>query len=279
MKNKILKEIILKTNAKTLKILNGLYKSIYKKQINEYKNIREYVLGDEIKNINWKASSKTQKLQIKEYESKSQNSFLLVLDNSNSMNAETNKYENKKEIVINIASILGYIIQNNDDKLSILFKQEIANIKNNFYELDNKLTNYKNNQENNTLHGSLKCIENIKTKHTIFIITDIKGVDNLDETLLKRITKKHVVFIININDNYHNNHLLNIDKNKRISTFFTKDLKLRKIEKELRSKLIKQNKKKLIKYKIGSITIETSEEIVIKLIKLLEERKRWINLS
>ena len=76
MKNKILKEIILKTNAKTLKILNGLYKSIYKKQINEYKNIREYVLGDEIKNINWKASSKTQKLQIKEYESKSQNSFL-----------------------------------------------------------------------------------------------------------------------------------------------------------------------------------------------------------
>lgn len=279
MKNKILKEIILKTNAKTLKILNGLYKSIYKKQINEYKNIREYVLGDEIKNINWKASSKTQKLQIKEYESKSQNSFLLVLDNSNSMNAETNKYENKKEIVINIASILGYIIQNNDDKLSILFKQEIANIKNNFYELDNKLTNYKNNQENNTLQGSLKCIENIKTKHTIFIITDIKEVDNLDETLLKRITKKHVVFIININDNYHNNHLLNIDKKKRISTFFTKDLKLRKIEKELRSKLIKQNKKKLIKYKICSITIETSEEIVIKLIKLLEERKRWINLS
>lgn len=46
------------------------------------KNIREYISGDSIKNISWKASAKRNKLMVKEYEAKSDSNLIIIIDMS-----------------------------------------------------------------------------------------------------------------------------------------------------------------------------------------------------
>ena len=51
----------------------------------EYKDIREYHPGDEYRKIDWKATARTGKLMIREYEAEAENNIVLVLDLSRNM--------------------------------------------------------------------------------------------------------------------------------------------------------------------------------------------------
>ena len=49
----------LTSNKKTANVLDGTFKSIYKGKSMNFENLREYVIDDDIKDIDWKASSRS----------------------------------------------------------------------------------------------------------------------------------------------------------------------------------------------------------------------------
>ena len=65
--NKIKGNIHISSNNKTANMLDGTYKSIYKGKSLNFDDLREYVPGDNVKDIDWKASARSNNILIKQY--------------------------------------------------------------------------------------------------------------------------------------------------------------------------------------------------------------------
>ena len=120
--NKIKANISIYSNKKTSNYLDGAYKSIYRGKSMNFENLREYVINDEIKNIDWKTSAKTNKLYVKQFISEKKHNILFIIDNSISMSADTNFHENKKNIALFTIGTIIYIATKNNDDIGLLYQ-------------------------------------------------------------------------------------------------------------------------------------------------------------
>ena len=279
--NKIKANIAIFSNKKTNNILDGTYKSIYRGKSMNFENLREYVINDDIKDIDWKASAKTNTLYVKQFIAEKKHNILFIIDNNETMYADTNQHENKKNVSLYTAGTIGYLAIKNNDYIGMLYKDDskinYKPFKNNIYNLEEYICNYNNSKSsNNTSIDELLeyAFKNISKRMIIIAITDIKGINSIKETTLKKLKFKHDLLIVNINDNYMSGeNVFDIKSKKYISNFILKDTKLNQIEKELRNELINQNKDKLMRHKVTLTTISSIKEINYKIIHLLEEHK------
>lgn len=275
--NLIKAKINIKNNKVSFNYLNGIYKSMYKDKSLDFNNLKEYEITDDIKDINWKSSIKTNKLLVKKYIKETNKKVLIIIDNNISMNADTNKGENKKELALYAAGTIGFIAINNNDYLSILFKEEEPIFKRNINHLEMQLENYNNTKTNSSsINKIIKKITKTNTKnYLIFIITDIKGINSLEINNIKILSKYNDIFTININDNYiYGNNIYNINNKKYIPSIFSKNKKLHELEINIRKELLNKNSSKLNKFNINIVDISSIEELNIKIIKLLKEHNK-----
>ena len=65
--NKIKANISIYSSKKSTNLLDGTYKSIYRGKSMNFENLREYVMNDDIKDIDWKASARSGTLYVKQF--------------------------------------------------------------------------------------------------------------------------------------------------------------------------------------------------------------------
>ena len=77
---KIKANIAIHTNIKATSILDGSYKSVFMGKSLNFEDLREYIPGDNIRDIDWKASSRSRMLLVKRYIAEKKHNILLVFD-------------------------------------------------------------------------------------------------------------------------------------------------------------------------------------------------------
>ena len=97
---RIKSNISIYASKKTSNILDGEYKSIYKGRSMEFDDLREYVIGDDVKDIDWKSSSRTGKILIRRYIAEKKHNILFIYDVNKKMIADSIEGDNKKNIAI-----------------------------------------------------------------------------------------------------------------------------------------------------------------------------------
>ncbi|MCD5385381.1 DUF58 domain-containing protein [Candidatus Gracilibacteria bacterium] len=245
---------------KLSKILNGglfgAYKSMFHGKGLEFSEHKEYNYGDNIKDIDWKASSKTDKIQSKRYEEERDLNILFVLDNSNLMNfgsKDKTKKDTLEEVFYSLSLSAYY---NNDNIGGLIFDGKNIDFvdykksRNNIYKILEKLENKNNDKStkssiNNILNDLIK--RQLKN-NLIFILTD--DLQNINEKLLKLIGVNNELVFININDYFENNLIensINITLNG-LGNFLNIDLKDK--DKLLEYRQIREKKLKLLKTKL-----------------------------
>ena len=98
--------------------LSGLHRSPYFGQSVEFAQHREYAPGDDIRRIDWKVWSKTDRFYIKQYEEETNLRTTLLVDLSESMlfgSGELTKYE----YACQIAASLAYLLLRQQDSVGI----------------------------------------------------------------------------------------------------------------------------------------------------------------
>jgi uncharacterized protein (DUF58 family) len=98
--------------------LSGQHKSPFFGQSIEFVQHREYVAGDDIRHLDWKVWSKTNKFYIKQYEAETNLRAALVVDTSESMiygNGPMNKYE----YACTSAACLAYMVIRQQDSAGL----------------------------------------------------------------------------------------------------------------------------------------------------------------
>jgi len=136
-----------------------------------------------------------------------------------------------------------------------------------FENVEKILTHYESNVEGTNTSNLAKSlsyiINNINRKMVIFVIT-----------VLKRLVAYHDMLFININDAYMTGEkAYDMDTSKYIPKILLEDRKLHELEKKAREEKYNKNIEKLKENKIQIETINSSDEIVLKIINLLERHK------
>jgi len=97
---------------------SGLHRSPYLGQSVEFVQHREYVPGDDVRRIDWKVWSKTDRYVIKQYEEDTNLRTLLLVDCSESMQFGTGPLT-KYEYASTIAAALGYLLLRQQDSVGL----------------------------------------------------------------------------------------------------------------------------------------------------------------
>lgn len=278
---KIKANITIYASKKTSNILDGEYTSIYKGRSMDFDDLREYVIGDDVKDIDWKSSIRSGKTLVRRFIAEKKHNILLVLDSEKKMLADTANNESKKELAILSAGTIAYLAHKHGDEIGAVYSKEnytkFFNYKTTLFNLEMILQNYnKDVQANNgNINTSLNfIIKNIKRKSIIVIVTDLDGLDKLQEETIKRLSVIHDILIINISDaSLTCKNAFDIDAGSYIPELILQDSKLLDIEKRAKEETYKRCMEKFKKYKITVVTISQRKEIVQKIIELLERHK------
>ena len=98
--------------------LSGMHRSPYFGQSIEFVQHREYVPGDDVRKIDWKVWSKTDKFYIKQYEEETNLRTALLVDASESMQYGSGA-KTKFDYACSIAACLSYLLLRQQDAVSL----------------------------------------------------------------------------------------------------------------------------------------------------------------
>ena len=280
--NKVKANISIYASKKTANILDGTYTSIYKGKSLNFEDLREYNIGDNVKDIDWKASARKGDLLVRQYVAGKKHNILFVMDSGNKMKADTSEGESKKEIALMTAGSISYIAYKNSDYVASIYGVDndikYYPFKSNLNNIEQFLSEYDVNSDKckkSDLERLLTYVsKNITRKMIIFIITDLSGMESIDLNLLKRLTVSHDVLLIDIDDAYvTSKDAYDMEKSLYMPFVLANDKKLYELEKETRNKLYEKCVKEFEKYKVTTVKIASLKDIVPKTIELLERHR------
>lgn len=278
---KIKANISIYSNKKTSNLLDGSYKSIYKGRSMNFEDLREYIIGDNVKDIDWKASARSNHILVRQFVAEKKHNIMIVLDTGKKMLADTKKNEEKKKVALMSAGTIAYLANKNGDYVGSVYNSNnivYHQLKMGLYNIEKILNEYNADVEkadNSNLEKSLDYIvKYIKKRLIIFVITDIDGIENVSKNTLEQLTYMNDVMFINVNDaDITGSKGFNIDSNKYIPELIFKDKKLQEYELKMKKQMYENAERKLKKYGISMVSIESNSEVPLKIINLLERHR------
>ncbi len=270
------------STKKSSSLFDGSYKSIFKGNGFDFENLREYIPGDNIRDIDWKASSRGGKLLVKRYIAEKQHNILLVFDTGKKMSANTKGQQPKKDVALNAGGAIGYLAAKNGDNVGAMYNRDgmfqYFQLKPGMENMERILAAYDKEQftdNNGDITKTLDYIvKNIRRRMVIFVISDAAGIRSISDDTLKKLTCQHDLMVIDISDaDFTDGNAYNIDKDKYIPEYIASNKKLRDIEINTKKQIYEENERKLIKYRVVSTKIDSEEQIIEKVIELLGGHK------
>ena len=117
---KQVRRIEIKTRGLSNDIFAGKYHSAFKGRGMAFSEVREYRVGDDVRDIDWNVTARSRKPHIKIYEEERELTMMLLIDVSGSrMFGTTEKL--KKNTITEIAAVLAFSAAQNNDKVGCIF--------------------------------------------------------------------------------------------------------------------------------------------------------------
>ena len=123
MLTKILKKVrrleIFSKN-KITSVFSGNYRSAFKGRGIEFADIRPYDSGDDVRDIDWKTTSKQGEMYVKTYHESRDNTLFFVIDGGASLQFSSQP-EKKYEMLLETFALLAFAAVQNGDRVGIIF--------------------------------------------------------------------------------------------------------------------------------------------------------------
>ena len=286
-----MKEILKKVRKYEIKIrkfLNsrnqGDYKSIFKGTGLDFDDLRPYQYGDDFRTINWNITAKEDVLYTNTYKEEKEQSVFFLLDISKSQNIGHKK--TKISVIKEITSVLTLSALNQKSQVGLICFSDIKEIfidskkgDAHGYKLIRELYKHKNKSEKTNIAGMIDFFMNVnKKKSLVILLSDF--IDSNYHSKLRSLSKLHDVICIHIYDKIEINiPKLGIIELKNEENNYSKWINTS--SQKFRESVIKtyttepdRLKKKLLKYGITYLNIDSEKNYIKDLIKLFKSRKK-----
>lgn len=188
---------------------SGLHRSPHKGFSVEFKEHRQYVPGDDIRDIDWKLFGKTDRLFIREYEEETNLRCTILLDSSGSMAYRGSRSErNKHDYAVRTAACLSYLMLQQQDSVGLVnFDTKVRSYvpprgrPKHLQAIINELDAVKPGDETEIGDVFQEMVQKIQRRGLLVIISDLFGdVDQLMKALAHFRHANHEIIIFQIWD-------------------------------------------------------------------------------
>jgi len=200
-----IKRIEILGSKRSLNLNYGLQRSKQKGLGSEFYGMRKYVFGDQFRLIDWKASARTQKLIVKEYESERDVTVMTLVDSSNSMAGGS--IENTKfEYAIRACMLLTKVALTRKDNVGVFTFSDRKNFNflkpgsgdDHFYQVLDFVAKVKPQGKSRFVEAMGFLNKRFQKRSLIFIISDLEAnVKEIGQAIRKLATFNHTIILIN----------------------------------------------------------------------------------
>lgn len=190
-------------------MLDGEYSSVFRGRSLDFDDLRAYVPGDEVRDIDWKASARHGSPLIKRYAAVRRQTVLLIADTGRNMAAGSRDGETKKDIAIMALGVIGYLAHRHGDVVgmvcgdangtrSIPAKYGEAHLERLLRMVDSEAGLASGPSR---LDGQLEYVaRNIKGRYLLFVVADERVGTPGSGQLLRRLRAQHEILWLTIRD-------------------------------------------------------------------------------
>lgn len=188
MKDNILqrvRKIEIKTRGLSNDIFAGKYHSAFKGRGMAFSEVRDYRIGDDIRDIDWNVTARTQEPHIKIFQEERELTLMLLVDVSASENFGTTERD-KKQLTTELAAVMAFSAAQNNDKIGcIMFSDRIEKYipakkgRQHVLRIISELLEFKPEGRGTDISKALRFFTSVvKKRCTAFLISDMIDVSD-----------------------------------------------------------------------------------------------------
>ena len=201
---KRVKKIEIKTRHLVEGLLQGAYHSVFKGRGIEFSEVREYMVGDDVRTIDWNVTARMNKAFVKEFIEERDLTIVFAFDVSGSSFFGSIK-EKKEHAIELIASLMFAALKNNDNTALCMFTDNVEKFiparkgKRHVLRMIRELIYFKPSERKTDVASCLKFLSKVvKKRSIIFVISDFFGKPFSKE--LKLLRNRHDVIAVTLYD-------------------------------------------------------------------------------
>lgn len=204
---KKVRRIEIKARGLSRQIFAGQYHSAFRGRGMAFSEVREYAVGDDVRDIDWNVTARYARPYVKVFEEERELTVMLMVDMSGSLSFGT-EVETKRELTAEVAATLAFSAIQNNDKIGVLFFTDRiekyvppAKGKKHILYIIRELLEFRPQSRATDLSVPLSYLTRlVKKRCTAFLISDFQSEpDSYEKTLLMS-ARKHDIVAIRIFD-------------------------------------------------------------------------------
>lgn len=285
---KVRRKMSITAHRRVRTALEGEYSSVFKGRSMDFDDLREYIPGDDIKDIEWKATARSGQVRIKRYVAIRKHNIMLVVDTGRSMAATAPSGECKRDIAVMAAGVIATVAQKHEDLIGLTAgdSKEVYHmpLKGSRPHIE-RILQYINSHT--TLEAPPSNLTNLldfvrrtnKRRMMLIVISDNLQFASAQEQLLRRLAAQHELLFIAIDDidpsdeNWKNHSLYDVELPNSLPSFVRRN----KVVDDAYRKLVRQEWQKanrvLEHIRVSSVRIDSQDAVVNQIVRLLEVHK------
>ena len=207
---KRVRKIEIKTRGLSNEIFAGKYHTAFKGRGMSFAEVREYRIGDDVRDIDWNVTARSRKPHIKVYEEERELTMMLMVDVSGSRMFGTTDLL-KKNIITELAAVLAFSASQTGDKVGcIFFSDRVEKFippkkgRSHILAIIRELVGFVPESNGTAISEAVRYLTGVNKKRcTAFLLSDFLNSKRDDEALddaLKIASARHDIIALKVSD-------------------------------------------------------------------------------
>lgn len=285
---KRVRQIEIKTRGLSDEIFAGKYHSAFRGRGMSFAEVREYRIGDDVRDIDWNVTARSERTHVKVFEEERELTMMLIVDVSPSRMFGS-KELTKKNVITEIAATLAFSAAKNNDKVGcILFSDRVEKFippkkgRAHVMMIIRELVGFEPKGSSTNISEALRYLVGVNKKRaTTFLLSDLINAESdmakLDDAL-KIASSKHDIMAIKVHDE-RDRELPNVgivevedSETGRREWLDTSSRAVRRFWAESYDERAVAMKSLLQQNRVDMVDVATDEDYVVELIKMFKQR-------
>lgn len=269
-------------------LLEGEYGSVFKGRSMDFDDLRQYIPGDDIKDIDWKATARSGQTLIKRYIAIRKHNILLVVDTGRNMAALAAAGDSKRDVAVMASGVLGYVAQKHGDLIALVAgdsdSTQYLPLKGTNEHLERILRHIDMSATLDAAPSNLArqleyVARSIRRRMMLVIVSDDLALTSEHEHLLRRLGAQHELMWVSIgdadltSDQWLDQDMHDVAHPVQLPAFIRQDKLLADEFAESTKARRAETQKTLERLNISSERVTGEVDVVAGLFKLLEKQK------
>ena len=285
---KRVRQIEIKTRGLSDDIFAGKYHSAFRGRGMSFAEVREYRIGDDVRDIDWNVTARSERTHVKVFEEERELTMMLIVDVSPSRMFGS-KELTKKNVITEIAATLAFSAAKNNDKVGcILFSDRVEKFippkkgRAHVMMIIRELVGFDATGTTTNISEALRYLAGVNKKRaTCFLLSDLinaeSDMERLDDAL-KIASRKHDIMAIKVYDE-RDRELPNVgivevqdSETGRTEWLDTSSRAVRRFWMENYDQRSGAMKLLMQQNRVDMAEVATGEDYVVELIKMFKQR-------